>query len=36
MMGSAAKPTTSENVDAWSVNVAGESSSGGAVVTNAK
>ena len=36
MMGSAAKPATSENVDAWSVIVAGESSSAGAVVTKAK
>src|SRR5712691_3643843 len=35
-MGSAAKPATSENVDAWSVIVDGESSSAGAVVTKAK
>jgi hypothetical protein len=33
---SAAKPATSANVPAWSVMVAGESSSAGAVVTNAK
>ena len=34
--GSAAKPATSANGAAWSVTVAGESSSAGAVVTNAK
>ena len=36
VIGSAAKPTTSANVAACSVTVAGESSSVGAVVTNAK
>ena len=36
MTSSAAKPATSENVDAWSVIVAGESSSAGAGVTKAK
>jgi hypothetical protein len=35
-MGSAARLTTSENVAACSVTVAGESSLVGAVVTNAK
>jgi hypothetical protein len=35
-IGSAAKPATSENVAAWTVIVAGESSVAGAVVMNAK
>src|SRR4029079_19188309 len=35
-MGSAANPATSANVEAWSVIVAGESRSAGAVVTKAK
>jgi hypothetical protein len=35
-MASAAKPATSENVDAWSVIVDGESRFAGAVVTKAK